>query len=143
MGNAVEQHLAGLDSPVAMYQVEAQRRFARIQHHARGTQFTCPGFEGCQQATAVALPLPVGRDGHVTDLCIANTVEVQATDTRYRAILIDDHQVCAAVIQRITFTAARLLPGGAQDFPAQGVVLPEVFFGNRLDDVQVGGLRRR
>lgn len=52
-------------------------------------------------------------------------------------VRIHQHEMGADVFQGIALTAWRLIPGRAQDLPAQGIVLAKVSLGDRFDDVQL------
>jgi hypothetical protein len=58
---------------------------------------------------------------------------MQPADTQNALRRIDSHEVSAGGVKWIRFAAAGLVPGGAQRFPAQIVVLPEFIGVRRLD----------
>jgi hypothetical protein len=58
---------------------------------------------------------------------------MQPADTQNALPGIDSHEVSAGDVKWIRFAAAGLVPGSAQRFPAQIVVLPEFSGSRRLD----------
>lgn len=143
MGNLPEQHVSRSGRYITPFPVKPDRRFPSVHYDTCCPQQACPGFQGFEDKGADSAALVVCSYCHVADLTFTDRVEMQPPHAQRFMCAIHGHDMRAAFVQGVPFTAGWLAPGGAQDFPAQPVILAQLAWTGRLDDSDPGQGRRQ